>query len=69
MSASATKSQLAVGIALPVLEPPGSAHLISENASATEPAGLLAVFIADDGAQVTTSESARSAHPADNDQG
>lgn len=35
-------------------EPPGSRHLISENASATEPASLLAVFIADDGAQLTT---------------
>jgi quercetin dioxygenase-like cupin family protein len=35
-------------------EPPGSRHLISENASATEPARLLAVFIADDGAQLTT---------------
>src|SRR5262245_33805063 len=35
-------------------EPPGSTHLISENASATEPASLLAVFIADDGAHLTT---------------
>jgi quercetin dioxygenase-like cupin family protein len=35
-------------------EPPGSEHLISENASATEPAGLLAVFVADDGAKLTT---------------
>jgi quercetin dioxygenase-like cupin family protein len=34
-------------------EPPGSTHLVSENASATEPASLLAVFIADDGAQLT----------------
>jgi quercetin dioxygenase-like cupin family protein len=34
-------------------EPPGSAHLVSENASATEPASLLAVFVADDGAQLT----------------
>ncbi len=34
-------------------EPPGSAHLISENASATEPASLLAIFIADDGAELT----------------
>ena len=50
-------------------EPPGSTHLVSENASATEPASLLAVFIADDGAQLTTFESARSAPPADNDQG
>ncbi len=35
-------------------EPPGSKHLVSENASATEPASLLAVFVADDGAQLTT---------------
>jgi quercetin dioxygenase-like cupin family protein len=34
-------------------EPPGSAHLISENASATEPASLLAIFVADDGAELT----------------
>ena len=47
-------------------EPAGSAHLISENASATEPASLLAVFIADDGAQLTTFESARSAPHTEN---
>jgi len=35
-------------------EPPGSEHLVSENASATEPASLLAIFVADDGAQLTT---------------
>ncbi|HSU07002.1 MAG TPA: cupin domain-containing protein [Acetobacteraceae bacterium] len=35
-------------------EPPGSEHLVSENASATEPASLLGVFVADDGAQLTT---------------
>jgi quercetin dioxygenase-like cupin family protein len=35
-------------------EPPGSRHLISENASTKEPASLLAVFVADDGAQLTT---------------
>lgn len=35
-------------------EPPGSEHLVSENASATEPASLLAVFVADDGAKLTT---------------
>jgi quercetin dioxygenase-like cupin family protein len=35
-------------------EPPGSKHLISENASATEPASLLAVFVADDGARLTS---------------
>lgn len=34
-------------------EPPGSEHLISENASATEPASLLAIFVAEDGAQLT----------------
>ena len=34
-------------------EPPGSRHLISENASTKEPASLLAVFVADDGAQLT----------------
>src|SRR5438445_9380689 len=37
-------------------EPPGSSHLVSENASATEPASLLAVFVADDGAQLTNFE-------------
>ena len=34
-------------------EPPGSEHLISENASAAEPASLLAVFVADTGARLT----------------
>src|SRR6185437_13253615 len=34
-------------------EPSGSEHLISENASETEPANLLAVFVAEDGAQLT----------------
>ena len=37
-------------------EPPGSEHLVSENASDTEPASLLAVFVADDGARLTTFE-------------
>jgi quercetin dioxygenase-like cupin family protein len=37
-------------------EPPGSQHLVSENASATEPASLLAIFVADDGAQLTIYE-------------
>jgi quercetin dioxygenase-like cupin family protein len=36
------------------LEPPGAAHAVSANASATEPARLLAVFVADDGAELTT---------------
>jgi quercetin dioxygenase-like cupin family protein len=35
-------------------EPPGATHSISANASATEPARLLAVFVADDGATLTT---------------
>ena len=37
-------------------EPPGSEHLVSENASTTEPASLLAIFVADDGAQLTMFE-------------
>jgi quercetin dioxygenase-like cupin family protein len=37
-------------------EPPGSEHLVSENASATEPASLLAIFVADDSAQLTVFE-------------
>jgi quercetin dioxygenase-like cupin family protein len=36
------------------LEPPGAAHSVSANASATEPARLLAVFVAADGAELTT---------------
>ena len=34
-------------------EPPGSTHLVSANASDTNPASLLAVFVADDHAQLT----------------
>jgi quercetin dioxygenase-like cupin family protein len=34
-------------------EAPGSSHLVSENASATEPASLIAIFVADDGATLT----------------
>src|SRR4051812_8006070 len=34
-------------------EAPGSSHLVSENASTTEPASLLAVFVADEGAALT----------------
>lgn len=37
-------------------EPPGSEHLVSENARTTEPASLLAIFVADDGAPLTTFE-------------
>ena len=36
------------------LEPPGAAHSVSENASTTEPARLLAVFVAAAGAELTT---------------
>jgi quercetin dioxygenase-like cupin family protein len=35
-------------------EPPGSTHMVSANASTTEPAELIAVFVADEGAQLTT---------------
>ncbi|TMK46763.1 MAG: cupin domain-containing protein [Alphaproteobacteria bacterium] len=35
-------------------EPPGATHLVSANASNTEPAELMAVFVADEGAQLTT---------------
>jgi quercetin dioxygenase-like cupin family protein len=35
-------------------EPPGSTHVVSANASGTEPAELIAVFVADEGAQLTT---------------
>ena len=34
-------------------EPPGSDHLVSENASASKPASLLAIHIASDGAALT----------------
>lgn len=35
-------------------EAPGIVHLLAENVSATEPARILAVFVADDGATLTT---------------
>jgi quercetin dioxygenase-like cupin family protein len=35
-------------------EPPGSTHMVSANASNVEPAELIAVFVADEGAQLTT---------------
>lgn len=35
-------------------EPPGTTHLVSANASNTEPAELIAVFVADEGAELTT---------------
>ena len=34
-------------------ESPGSEHLVSENASDTEPASLLAIFVAPEGAELT----------------
>jgi quercetin dioxygenase-like cupin family protein len=36
------------------IEPPGSEHVVSENASASESASLLAVHIAADGSELTT---------------
>jgi len=35
-------------------EPPGIVHLLAENMSTTEPARILAVFVADEGATLTT---------------
>ena len=35
-------------------EPPGATHLVSANESNTEPAELIAVFVADEGAELTT---------------
>jgi quercetin dioxygenase-like cupin family protein len=37
-------------------EPPGSHHLISENASTSAPASLLAIFVAADGAVLKTAD-------------
>lgn len=37
-------------------EPPGAIHVFAENASATEPADVLAIFVADDCAVLTTYE-------------
>ena len=42
------------GVGQSFFEPPGSTHLVSANASSTEPAELIAVFVADEGAQLTT---------------
>ena len=42
------------GIGQSFFEPPGSTHVVSANASNTEPAELIAVFVADEGAQLTT---------------
>src|SRR4051794_25622981 len=46
-------------------EPAGSKHLVSENASSTESASLLAVFVADEGAELTTLIAAPSAPPSE----
>lgn len=35
-------------------EPPGVVHLLAENVSATEPARILAIFVADEGVTLTT---------------
>ena len=35
-------------------EPPGAIHLVSANASTTDWAELVAIFVADEGAQLTT---------------
>ena len=37
-------------------EPPGSHHMVSENASATESASLLAIFVAETGAALKTDD-------------
>ena len=42
------------GVGQSFFEPPGATHLVSANASSTEPAELIAVFVADEGAQLTT---------------
>jgi quercetin dioxygenase-like cupin family protein len=54
------RSQLAGGpvetfkVGQSFFESPGATHLVSANASNTEPAELIAVFVADEGAQLTT---------------
>jgi quercetin dioxygenase-like cupin family protein len=50
---SATGSARVYNAGESFFEPPGSTHLISENASKIEPASLLAVFVAPDGATLT----------------
>jgi quercetin dioxygenase-like cupin family protein len=42
------------GVGQSFFEPPGAVHVVSANASMTEPAELIAVFVADEGAQLTT---------------
>jgi quercetin dioxygenase-like cupin family protein len=54
------RSQLAGGpvetfaVGQSFFEPPGATHLVSANASNTEPAELIAIFVAEEGAQLTT---------------
>jgi quercetin dioxygenase-like cupin family protein len=50
---SATGPVRVYGAGETFFEPPGSTHLVSANASDTEPASLLAVFVADDHALLT----------------
>jgi quercetin dioxygenase-like cupin family protein len=50
---SATGPAKVYGAGEGFFEPQGSTHMISENASATEPATLLAVFVAPNGAMLT----------------
>jgi len=42
------------GVGQSFFEPPGTKHMVSANASTTEPAELIAIFVADEGAQLTT---------------
>lgn len=42
------------GVGQSFFEPPGATHLVSANASNTEAAELIAVFVADEGAELTT---------------
>jgi quercetin dioxygenase-like cupin family protein len=59
ITAGNIRSQLAGGpietfkVGESFFEPPGAVHLMSENASQTEPAELVAVFVADEGATLT----------------
>src|SRR5450432_3009098 len=54
------RSQLAGGpvetfkVGQSFFEPPGATHLFFDDAATTEPAELIAVFVADEGAQLTT---------------
>ncbi len=53
---SATGPMKVYGAGESFFEPSGSVHSISENASATQPASLLAVFMAPSGATLTVPE-------------